>query len=87
MAYLLQDERRRCPGLAAVGVEDVDLLTFACRQRGLVHGIVHRLLQLPYFGAQREPTLRRQALAAAQAIRNRKTIAVLLEAWPSLVGE
>ena len=85
--YVLSSDTRS----VANGVEeDADLLGFACRQRGLVHRIVGRLLASQHFIACSSANVvvrtehRRRALAAARSVRNRKTIAVLLEAWPEL---
>ena len=72
----------------------VDLLTFACGQRGVMHRIVRACVSSGSFLAcsesadsQQRSERRREALAAAMSVRNRKTVAVLLEAWPELSAQ
>ena len=81
----------------------VDLLTFACGQRGLTHRIVQSMITSGLFvacggnedadtaggaagGASPVEVARSRAaaLACAQSVRNCKTVAVLLEAFPEL---
>ena len=72
----------------------VDLLTFACGQRGVMHRIVRACVSSGSFLAysesadsQQRSERRREALAAAMSVRNRKTVEVLLEAWPELSAQ
>ena len=74
---------------------EVDLLTYTCGQRGLVHRIVHSMISSGLFLAcgcdddgygdpQAVARSRAEALSCARSVRNRKTVTVLLEAFPEL---